>query len=69
MGIRYVESALRDAQREGLVSIEDARAGAKRVYATVPGMLLFARIHNSLAVLQELEPTIMDMIGAKELVA
>jgi len=67
--IRYVESALRDAQREGLVSLEDNRAGAKRVYTTVLGMLLYAKIHNDLAVLQELEPTIMDMIGARELAA
>jgi TetR/AcrR family transcriptional repressor of nem operon len=67
--IRYVESALRDAKREGLVSIEDARAGATRVYTTVLGMLLYAKIHNDLAVLQELEPTIMAMIGARELAA
>ncbi|MGH7975891.1 MAG: TetR/AcrR family transcriptional regulator [Limisphaerales bacterium] len=67
--LRYVESALRDAKREGLVSIDDPRAGAKRIYSTALGMLLYAKIHNDLNVLQELEPTIMDMIGAKELAA
>ncbi|MGA9777485.1 MAG: TetR/AcrR family transcriptional regulator [Limisphaerales bacterium] len=63
--LRYVESALRDAKREGLISIEDSQAGAKRIYATALGMLLYAKIHNDLSVLQQLEPTVMDMIGAK----
>lgn len=64
--IRYVESALRDAQREGLISLEDARAGAQQVYTMTLGMLLFARIHNDLSVLRELEPAILNMIGARE---
>jgi TetR/AcrR family transcriptional repressor of nem operon len=67
--IRYVESALRDAKREDLVSLDDARAGAKRVYTTVLGMLMYAKIHNDLAALQELEPTVMDLIGARQLAA
>jgi TetR/AcrR family transcriptional regulator, transcriptional repressor for nem operon len=64
---RYLESALRDAIREGVVSLEEPAAGAKRVYATVLGTLLYAKVHNDLSVLQDLESTIMRTIGAREL--
>lgn len=67
--IRYVESALRDAIREGLISIDNAGAGAKRAYTAVLGLLLYAKVHNDLGALQELEPTIMGMIGARQLAA
>ncbi len=66
---RYLESALRDARREGTVMIEDAAAGAKRVYTAALGMLLYAKVHNDLEALRELEPTVMDMVGAKKLAA
>lgn len=67
--IRYVESALRDAQREGVVSVEDCGAVAKRVYLTVLGMLLYAKIHNDLSVLNDLERTIIAMVGVEKLAA
>jgi TetR/AcrR family transcriptional repressor of nem operon len=66
--LRYVESALRDAQREGLISI-DPQSGAKRIYATTLGLLLYAKIHNNLKVLDELEPAMMDIIGARAVAA
>ncbi|HEY3763300.1 MAG TPA: TetR/AcrR family transcriptional regulator [Verrucomicrobiae bacterium] len=66
--LRYVESALRDAQREELISIEP-QAGAKRIYSTALGLLLYAKIHNNLKVLDELEPAVMDIIGAHALSA
>jgi TetR/AcrR family transcriptional regulator, transcriptional repressor for nem operon len=67
--IRYLESALRDACREGAVSLSDPGDCAKRVYASVLGLLMYAKVHNDLSVLEQLHPTIMDMIGAKELAA
>lgn len=67
--IRYLESALRDAGREGLISFDDPNAGAKRIYTTVLGTLLFAKVHNDLALLEGLEPTVMDMAGAKKMAA
>jgi hypothetical protein len=33
----------------------------------VLGLLLHAKIHNDLEVLEDLEPTVMEMIGAREL--
>jgi TetR/AcrR family transcriptional repressor of nem operon len=67
--IRYIESALVDAKRQGLVSVVDFLGTAQRVYSMALGMLLNAKIRNDLAVLQELEPTIMDIIGVGAVVA
>lgn len=65
--LRYVESALLDAKREGLVSIDDPQVVARRAYSMVLGMLLHAKIRNDLEVLEDLGPTVMEMIGAKAL--
>ncbi len=65
--IRYIESALAEARRQGLVSVDDPLSAARRVYSMVLGVLLNAKIRNELKVLRELEPTIMDIIGAKAL--
>jgi TetR/AcrR family transcriptional repressor of nem operon len=67
--IRYIESALMDAKRQGLVSIANPPMEARRVYSTILGMLLQARVRNDLKVLQDLEPAIRDMIGVKKLAA
>jgi TetR/AcrR family transcriptional repressor of nem operon len=67
--LRYVESALRDAKHRGLISIDDPPATARRVYSMVLGILLHAKIRNDLEVLQDLEATVMEMIGAKPLAA
>jgi TetR/AcrR family transcriptional regulator, transcriptional repressor for nem operon len=67
--IRYIESALMDAKRQGLVSVGDLQGAAQRVYSMTLGMLLNAKIRNDLEVLQGLEPTIMDIIGVGAFVA
>lgn len=67
--IRYLDSALRDALREGLISLADSAAGAKRIYTAVLGLLLFAKVHNDLNVLDDLESLIMDTAGAKTVAA
>jgi TetR/AcrR family transcriptional regulator, transcriptional repressor for nem operon len=67
--IRYLENALRDAGHEGLISFDDAKAVAKRIYATTLGALLYAKVHNDLTILAELEPTILNMVGIKKLAA
>jgi TetR/AcrR family transcriptional repressor of nem operon len=67
--IRYLESAVRDAGREGLISLDDPNAVAKRIYATTLGALLYAKVHNDLAILEGLEPTIMGMVGTRKLAA
>ena len=67
--IRYVESALTEAQRQGLVSIDDPKVAAERVYAVALGMVLHAKVRNDLGPLRQLQPTIMDLIGAKAVAA
>jgi TetR/AcrR family transcriptional repressor of nem operon len=64
--IRYVESALAEAKRQGLIAIDDPARSARRVYSAALGVLLNAKVHNDLNVLKELEPMVMDLIGAKE---
>jgi TetR/AcrR family transcriptional repressor of nem operon len=62
--LRYLESALVDADRAGLVSIDDPRRWAVRLYSAASGTLLQCKIRNSLDPLLELEPTIMAIVGA-----
>ena len=49
------ERASRCPTGGGLISI-DPHSGAKRIYSTALGLLLYAKIHNDLKVLDELEP-------------
>jgi TetR/AcrR family transcriptional repressor of nem operon len=65
--IRYIESALTDAKFQGLVDVGNPLGAARRVHSTVLGLLLHAKIHNDLEVLEDLETTVMEMIGAREL--
>jgi TetR/AcrR family transcriptional regulator, transcriptional repressor for nem operon len=67
--IRYLESALRDAAREGSIIVEDANSIAKRIYTAVLGVLLFAKVHNDLAVLREIEETVLNIAGVRKLAA
>jgi TetR/AcrR family transcriptional repressor of nem operon len=65
--IRYVESALRDAKHQGLVSLDDPQVTASRVYSLALGVSLRAKICNDLELFHDLESTIMEMIGARAL--
>ncbi len=67
--IRYIENALMDAKHQGLVAITDPHVTAERVYSVTLGMLLHAKIRNSLAVLDDLDSTVMKMIGAAAVAA
>jgi TetR/AcrR family transcriptional repressor of nem operon len=64
---RYFESAIRDAQAEGLVPAGDAATKAKCLFALFEGSLGQARIHNDLSYLRDLPDTAMDILGAKRL--
>jgi TetR/AcrR family transcriptional repressor of nem operon len=63
--IRYIESALRDAKRQGLISIDDPPVVARRVYSMALGLSLHAKIRNDLKLFLDLESAVMEMIGAK----
>jgi len=62
---RYLESAIADARREGLVAAGNPKAAAQQVYSFVLGTVLQAKIRNDVEVLSNLEPTVMAIIGAK----
>ncbi len=64
-GRKYIESAIADAIREGQVSVTDPVTAAKRVFCTCIGMMVEAKVRNDLEVLKEMEPTIMNILGAK----
>ena len=62
---KYVESAIADAKRAGLVTVEDPTRAAQKIFSFVVGTLLQAKIQNDVEVLRDLEPTVMAIIGAR----
>ena len=65
--IRYFESAIRDAQAEGLAVAGDPGSKAKSLFALFEGSMAQARIQNDLEVLRNLPQVGMDILGAKRL--
>ena len=64
-GTKYVETAIAEAQREGLAPVGDAKRIAQQVYSYVLGALLRAKIQNDVEVLRDLVPTVMAIVGAQ----
>lgn len=64
-GIKYVECAIADAKRDGLVTAADPKLAAQQVYSFVLGATLQAKIQNDVEMVRNLEPTVMAIIGAK----
>jgi TetR/AcrR family transcriptional repressor of nem operon len=68
-GMKYVESAIADAKREGLITVQTPKISAQQVYSFVLGAILQARIRNDTEVLKNLLPTVLSIIGVKEALA
>ena len=64
-GLRYLETAIRDAHAAGEIDEPDARAKANLVHAYHLGLLIQARIQNDLSVLKTMTKTTFDLLGAK----
>jgi TetR/AcrR family transcriptional repressor of nem operon len=62
---KYIESAVADAIREGSVTVKEPVAASQTLGSLILGMLVEARVQNDLKVLESLESTIMDFLGAK----
>jgi TetR/AcrR family transcriptional repressor of nem operon len=62
---KHVESAIADAIAEGSVTVKDPVATSLTLQSLLLGMLLEARVQNDLKVLDNMESTILDFIGAK----
>ena len=63
--IRYIESAVRDAQDEGLIPPGEAREKAERVFSLFQGSLLQAKILNELTPLQDLGTSVLRLLDAR----
>jgi TetR/AcrR family transcriptional repressor of nem operon len=64
--LSYFESAIRDAHAQGLIDAPDARAKAKALFALMQGTLTQARIDNNMALLREIYPAVLDLLGVKK---
>ena len=63
-GCKYIEHALRDAHKEGLIEKCDFSKKSQAISSFILGMLLQAKVKNDVEVLRELGPAIMQMAGA-----
>src|SRR5690606_34618485 len=64
--LRYFESAIRDAQAEGLVAPGDAAEKAKCLFAFFEGSLAQARIHNDVSYLKNLPETTRALLCGQQ---
>lgn len=64
-GLRYYETAIRDAHAAGLIHAPDAKAKANVLHAYHLGLLTQARIQNDLGVLAELTAVTFELLGTK----
>jgi TetR/AcrR family transcriptional repressor of nem operon len=67
--MKYVESAIADAIREGSVTVKDPVAAANTLHSILLGKLVEARVQNDLKVFENMESTVMDFLGAKPVAA
>jgi TetR/AcrR family transcriptional repressor of nem operon len=63
--IKYVESAISDAKRDGSVNVADPKRAAQNVFSFVVGSLVRAKIQNDLEILIGLEDPVLSMLGVQ----
>ena len=61
----YYESAIRDADAQGLINAPDAKAKAQTLFAFFQGTLTQARIQNDVELLRDAHIAAWDLLGAK----
>jgi TetR/AcrR family transcriptional regulator, transcriptional repressor for nem operon len=64
--LKYLESAIRDANAAGLVNVPDASGKAKILFAYYQGLYTQARIENSLDVLKDALRGTFELLGVRE---
>jgi TetR/AcrR family transcriptional repressor of nem operon len=64
-GLKYLETAIRDAHAAGLIHAPDAKARANILHAYHLGLLTQARIQNDLEVLSDLTGATFELLGVK----
>ncbi len=63
---RYVESAVRDAQRAGLTAPGDPELKARELYTFAAGALQQAKINDDLSLLADMKPAMFRLLGVKK---
>src|ERR1700737_3107904 len=63
--IKYFESAIRDADAQGLIEAPDPEAKAKMLFACYHGTLAQARIQNDIGLIRDFKQVAMDVLGVK----
>jgi TetR/AcrR family transcriptional repressor of nem operon len=63
---KYLETALRDATREGVIGTTDPAAAARDVLALVEGILLEAKVQNDLEIIKRVKPAVFRLLGVNE---
>jgi TetR/AcrR family transcriptional repressor of nem operon len=62
-GLRYLESAIADAQRDGMIATGDAKALAKTIGCAATGLIVQAKVRNDPELLRGLEPMISQILA------
>ena len=62
---KYIENALRDAHKDGLIDKMDFSVKSQAIFSFIMGMLLQAKVKNDVEILGDLSPTVLRMIGAQ----
>jgi TetR/AcrR family transcriptional repressor of nem operon len=65
---QYLETAVRDAARAGLIERQDFQVMGRELYRCIIGVLVEAKIENDLEVILQLKPSIWRLIGARQTV-
>jgi len=63
--IKYFESAIRDADAQGLIEAPDPEAKARALFACYHGTLAQARIQNDVGLIRDFKQVAMDVLGVK----
>lgn len=63
---KYLESALREAQAEGVVNVSDVAAKSRMLFTYYQGLLTEARIRNNLEILKDATRGTFQLLGVKE---
>jgi TetR/AcrR family transcriptional repressor of nem operon len=64
--LKYFESAIRDADAQGLISAPDAKGKAKLLFAYFQGTMSQARIENNLELLCGLYAGALELLGVRQ---
>jgi TetR/AcrR family transcriptional repressor of nem operon len=65
--VKYIESALREADAHQLIQVPDPASRARMIFALLQGALTQARIQDSLEPIADLKKSVFVMLGIKQL--